>query len=79
MPGRRTYGLEIHDQPVFASDTIRYQGEPVACVAADHPETARRAAEAIVVDRLEDVGPALKKAVVKETKTEQKPAEKKAE
>jgi len=49
VPGRRTYGLEIHDQPVFASDVIRYQGEPVACVAADHPETARRAAEAIVV------------------------------
>src|SRR6185503_8496509 len=27
-----------------------YQGEPVAIVAADHPETARRAADRIVVD-----------------------------
>ncbi len=29
---------------------MRYQGEPVAIVAADHPETARRAAERIAVD-----------------------------
>src|SRR6478735_11926462 len=49
VPGRPTFGLEIHDQPVFASEVVRYEGEPVACVAADHPETARRAAEAIVV------------------------------
>src|SRR6478735_6567333 len=49
VPGRPTYGLEHHDQPVFASEVVRYEGEPVACVAADHPETARRAAEAIVV------------------------------
>jgi xanthine dehydrogenase D subunit len=49
VPGRRTFGLEHHDQPVFAADVVRYQGEPIACVAADHPETARRAAEAIVV------------------------------
>ena len=41
-PSRR-YGLEIADQPVLASDSVRYQGEPVALVAADHPETARRA------------------------------------
>ena len=32
------------------SDVVRYQGEPVALVAADHPETARRAAARIVVD-----------------------------
>ena len=29
---------------------MRYQGEPVAIVAADHPETARRAAALIEVD-----------------------------
>src|SRR4051812_20483915 len=29
---------------------VRYQGEPVAIVAADHPETARRAADRIEVD-----------------------------
>ena len=50
VPGDKTYGLEIADQPVLAIDQVRYQGEPVAIVAADHPETARRAAAKIVVD-----------------------------
>jgi xanthine dehydrogenase D subunit len=50
VPGRRTYGLEIPDQPVLAWDDVRYQGEPVALVAADHPETARHAAAQIEVD-----------------------------
>jgi CO/xanthine dehydrogenase Mo-binding subunit len=50
VPGRPTYGMEIADQPVLARDEVRYQGEPIAIVAADHPETARRAAAAIVVD-----------------------------
>ncbi len=49
VPGAPTFGLDRPDQPVFASEVIRYAGEPVAAVAADHPETARRAAEAIVV------------------------------
>ena len=43
VPGHKTYGLEHKDQPVLAIDQVRYQGEPVALVAADHPETARRA------------------------------------
>jgi xanthine dehydrogenase D subunit len=47
VPGARTYGLEYKDQPVLAWDQVRYQGEPVALVAADHPETARRAAARI--------------------------------
>jgi len=50
VPGEARYGLEHHDQPVLALDTVLYQGEPVALVAADHPETARRAAARIVVD-----------------------------
>lgn len=50
VPGERCYGLEINDQPVLAWDVVRYQGEPVALVAADHPETARRACAAIRVD-----------------------------
>jgi xanthine dehydrogenase D subunit len=49
MAGRNRYGLEHRDQPVFADDVVRYAGEPVAAVAADHPETARRACAAIVV------------------------------
>jgi xanthine dehydrogenase D subunit len=50
VPGRGTYGLEIADQPVLAFPEVRYQGEPVALVAADHPEIARRAAERVAVD-----------------------------
>jgi CO/xanthine dehydrogenase Mo-binding subunit len=50
VPGEKFYGLEHKDQPVLAIDQVRYQGEAVALVAADHPETARRAAAAIVVD-----------------------------
>ena len=50
VPGQPTYGLIRQDQHVFASAYVRYRGEPVAAVAADHPETCRRALEAIVVD-----------------------------
>ena len=49
VPGSKTYGLEHKDQPVLAWGQVRYQGEPVALVAADHPETARRAAARIAV------------------------------
>jgi xanthine dehydrogenase D subunit len=49
VPGRLTYGLISADQPVFASGFVRYVGEPVAAVAADHPETCRRALAAIDV------------------------------
>ncbi|MBO0772266.1 MAG: molybdopterin-dependent oxidoreductase, partial [Actinobacteria bacterium] len=50
VPGRGVFGLEVPDQPVLARGEVRYQGEPVAIVAASHPETARRAAAAIAVD-----------------------------
>jgi xanthine dehydrogenase D subunit len=50
VPGKQTYGLEFADQPVLAWDRVRYLGEPVAIVAAEHPELARRAAERIAVD-----------------------------
>jgi CO/xanthine dehydrogenase Mo-binding subunit len=49
VPGAKTYGLEFQDQPVLAIDRVRYFGEPVALVAAEHPEQARRAAEQIAV------------------------------
>jgi xanthine dehydrogenase D subunit len=50
VPGRKVYGLEIPDQPVLAWADVRYQGEPVALIAADHPETARRAAARVRVE-----------------------------
>ena len=49
VPGKATYGLIADEQPVFAVDVVRYVGEPVAAVAANHPEVCRRALAAIVV------------------------------
>ena len=50
VPGEKHYGLEFRDQPVLASDRVRYFGEAVVLVAADHPEQARRAADKVRVD-----------------------------
>ncbi|HJS48869.1 MAG TPA: molybdopterin cofactor-binding domain-containing protein [Gaiellaceae bacterium] len=50
VPGQKTYGLEFADQPVLASERVRYFGEPVAIVAAEEPEQARRAAAAVRVE-----------------------------
>ncbi|WP_415951450.1 xanthine dehydrogenase subunit D [Streptomyces sp. KLOTTS4A1] len=50
LPHAKKYGLEITDQPVLCDGRVRFHGEPVALVAADHPETARRAAERIIVE-----------------------------
>ncbi|WP_028936010.1 xanthine dehydrogenase subunit D [Pseudonocardia spinosispora] len=50
VPGANAVGLEHLDTPVLADGVVRYEGEPVALVAADHPETARRAAQRIKVD-----------------------------
>jgi OHCU decarboxylase len=50
VPGRKLYGMERADQPVLAWQHVRYQGEPIAIVAAEHPETARRAIDAIEVE-----------------------------
>jgi xanthine dehydrogenase D subunit len=51
VPGRKLYGLGVvPDQPVLAADEVRHQGEPIAIVAADHPEIARRAADRIAIE-----------------------------
>ncbi len=50
VPGQKTYGLDFPDQPVLASERVRYFGEAVAIVAAEEPEQARRAAEAVKVE-----------------------------
>jgi len=50
VPGANACGLELADQPVLAAGVVRYQGEPVALVAADHPEIARQAAKKIAVE-----------------------------
>jgi xanthine dehydrogenase D subunit len=50
VPGANLYGLEHPDQPVLAVDIVRYHGEAIALVAADHPETAQRAIKRIKVE-----------------------------
>ena len=50
VPGAAVYGLEIADQPVFARAVVRYEGEPVAAVAAATREQARDALALIRVD-----------------------------
>ena len=50
VPGHKLYGMKVADQPVLAWDDVRYIGQPIAIVAADHPETARRAVEAVRVE-----------------------------
>jgi xanthine dehydrogenase D subunit len=50
VPGKKTYGLEFADTPVLAWDRVLYAGQPVATVAAETPELARRAVERIAVE-----------------------------
>ncbi len=50
VPGDGAHGRRVADRPVFASDIVRHHGEPIAAVAADHPDTARLAAAAIAVE-----------------------------
>jgi len=68
VPGEKRYGLEFPDQPVLAYERVRYFGEPVALVAAEHPEEARRAAARIQVEY-----EALEPVVDPERATEQDP------
>ncbi|HET7554208.1 MAG TPA: molybdopterin cofactor-binding domain-containing protein [Gaiellaceae bacterium] len=50
LPAKRTFGLEYSDQPVLADGVVRYEGEPVAVVAAESRELARAAAKLVAVD-----------------------------
>lgn len=50
VPGAPLPGHRAADRPVFASDVVRHHGEAIAAVAADHPDTARMAAAAVIVE-----------------------------
>ncbi len=50
VPGKKTFGLDVQDQPVLAADVVRYAGEAVAVVAAEDHELARAALKAIAVN-----------------------------
>ncbi len=42
-------GDDIKDRPILAFERVRYHGEPIAAVVADHPHQAKKAAELIEV------------------------------
>ncbi|MGP4004747.1 xanthine dehydrogenase family protein molybdopterin-binding subunit, partial [Streptomyces sp. 8N706] len=50
VPGDACHGRKVADRPLFAKDLVRHHGEPIAAVAAEHPDTARLAAAAIAVE-----------------------------
>jgi xanthine dehydrogenase D subunit len=50
VPGRPTVGQIDADRPVLTGAEVRYWGQPIAITAAEDPETARRAAEAILIE-----------------------------
>ncbi|MEN8040525.1 MAG: molybdopterin cofactor-binding domain-containing protein [Actinomycetota bacterium] len=50
VAGKPNFGQEEQDQPVLCDGVARCWGEPVAVVAADDEETARRAVESIVAE-----------------------------
>ena len=51
IPGPNLIGvLPPHDQPVLATDVIRYAGESIALVIAETHQAAKRAARAVALD-----------------------------
>lgn len=49
IPGRKRIGVVTKDQPVLASDRVRYIGDPVAMVAAQTEEAVEEAAKKVSV------------------------------
>jgi len=50
VQGTNRYGIVTPDQPVLCEDKVRYEGDAVALVAAEDPETAERALDLIGVE-----------------------------
>ncbi len=50
VPGDKTFGALIQDQPALAVDVVRHIGEPVALVIADSKTAARRALALVMVE-----------------------------
>ena len=50
LPGRNGYGILVPDKPVIADGKTKYQGDPVALVAAVSAEIAQKALDLIEVD-----------------------------
>ena len=49
IPGKNQVGTITKDQPILASDRVRYIGDPVALIAAKTEEAAEEAAQRLVV------------------------------
>lgn len=50
LPGRNGYGILVPDKPVIAEKKTKYEGDPVALVAAINEEIANKALKLIEVD-----------------------------
>lgn len=50
VPGSKTFGPFVQDQPVLAIDEVHHQGEPVVLVVAKSKVAARQAADCIRVE-----------------------------
>jgi CO/xanthine dehydrogenase Mo-binding subunit len=50
VPGENQIGLLVQDQPLFASERARYEGDCIAIVGACSPEIAERGASLVDVD-----------------------------
>jgi CO/xanthine dehydrogenase Mo-binding subunit len=50
VPGLNLFGIATPDQPVFCEHVVRYVGDAIAAVAADSPERAALALDAIRVE-----------------------------
>jgi CO/xanthine dehydrogenase Mo-binding subunit len=49
IPGKNLIGIITKDQPILATDRVRYVGDPIALVAARTEEAAEKAAKRVVV------------------------------
>ena len=49
IPGKNFMGVINKDQPILASDRVRYMGDPIALVAAKTEEAAEEASKKVVV------------------------------
>lgn len=48
--GQNVFGIIIQDQPALCADTVRYEGDPIAAVAADTAQIAENALSLIDVE-----------------------------
>lgn len=58
IPGENCVPVVFRDQPLLATDTVRYVGEPIALIAAESYAAACRAADAITIE-YEELSPLL--------------------